>query len=132
MKQVLFSILFAALFAACDKKHENGEFVFKKDQTFKIIDGVACGSVVYHSRFGKDFDSALDSLIKFREPMILANTWVEEYYIEKEIMTIDFNYDNRIFYSISFVDKVKNFPIFSLNDVIDSEGNYFNVLWCED
>jgi hypothetical protein len=73
------------------------ESIFNENKTFKIIHG-ACGSIMYIERIGNDFDSALDSLIKRREPIISTNTWVEEYYIEKETMTIDFNYDDRTFY----------------------------------
>ena len=29
-------------------------------------------------------------------------------------------------------DKEKKFHIFSLTDVIDSNGNHFVILWCED
>jgi hypothetical protein len=107
------------------------EIIFDENKTFKIING-ACGSIMYQGRISSDFDSALDSLVKKREPIIFANTWVEEYYIEKEIMAIEFNYDDRAFYSIGFIDKKRNFHIFSLTDVIDSKGNYFNILWCED
>ena len=103
------------------------ESIFNENKTFKIIHG-ACGSIMYDSRFGNDFDSALDSLIKHNELFIGGR----EYYIEKEKMTIDFNYDNRDFYSISFIDKVQNFHIFSLSDVIDNNGNHFFILWCED
>lgn len=129
MKQILFSILFVTLFFACDENSE--ESMFYENKTFPIIHG-ACGSIMYQGRIGNNFDSALDSLIKRREPMIYANTWVKEYYIEKETMTIDFNYDNRMFYSIGFIDKVQKIHIFSLSDVIDSNGNYFTILWCED
>jgi hypothetical protein len=107
------------------------EAIFNENKIFSIIHG-ACGSIMYQSRIGNNFDSALDSLIKRREPAIFANTWVEEYYTEKKIMTIDFNYDGRAFYSIGFMDKSQGFHIFSLTDVIDSEGNYFAILWCED
>ena len=75
------------------------ESIFKENKTFKIIHG-ACGTIMYQGRIGNDFDSALDLLIKLREPTIFANTWVEEYYTEKEVMTIEFNYDDRTFYSI--------------------------------
>jgi len=132
MKQLVFYILCAAFFIACDRNPNNEVFILEKDQKLIIIDGVACGSIVFHSNIGKDFDSALDSLIKLRESLIFANTWVEEYYIEKEILTIDFNQDDRVFYSIGFKDRIKELYIFSINDVIDNRGNYYNILWCED
>ena len=103
------------------------ESIFNDNKTFNIIYG-ACGSIMYDSRFGNDFDSALDSLIKHNELFIGGR----EYYIEKEMMTIDFNYDDRTFYSIGFIDNVQNFHIFALTDVLDSNGNYFVILWCED
>ena len=124
-------IVFSTLFIACNKNPKDDEFNLTKGQSFKIIHG-ACGSIVFLEKIGSDFDSALDSVIKLREPMIIAQPRVEGYYIEKEIMTIDFHYDDRVFYSIGFIDKIKNFHIFSLSDVIDSEGNYFYIYWCED
>ena len=108
------------------------ESIFKENKIFKIIHGEACGSIMYHARIGNNFNSALDSLIELQKPTILANTWVEEYYIEKEVMTIDFNYDNRMFYSIGFKDKARDFYIFSLHDVIDNNGNHFVILWDKD
>ena len=123
--------LLVILFVACDKNNKEDYFSLKEGQSFKIIHG-ACGEIVYKEKIANDFDSALDYLITLREPMIIAETGVEEYYVEKEIMKIDFNYDDREFYSIGFIDKINNFLIFSLTDIIDSEGNYFYIIWCED
>ncbi|MDR2962101.1 MAG: hypothetical protein LBU90_00445 [Bacteroidales bacterium] len=161
MKQLLFSVLFVILFVACDAKSkrpiienqpnvievkdnpdlteikENSckkiedDPIFDTNKTFKIIHG-ACGKIIYKGRIGNDFDLAMDSLIKLQESAILSTTWSKGYYVEKKILTIDFTYDNRTFYSIGFLDKVQNFPIFSLTDVLDSNGNYFVIHWCED
>ena len=125
-----FLVVFSTFFIACDKNPQNEEFNLTKGQSFEIIHG-ACGSIVYQEKIGCDFDSALDYVIKFREPFV-AEPWVEEYYVKKEKMTIDFNYDDREFYSIGFIDKLKGLYIFSLMDVIDSEGNYFYIYWCGD
>lgn len=103
------------------------ETIFENNKKFKIIHG-ACGSIMYLERIGNDFDSALDSLIKLREPSIQG----KEYYIETEKMTIDFNHDDRVFYSVCFKNKVTNLILFGLTDVIDSNGNWFGILWCED
>ena len=126
-----FFVIFSTCFIACDKNSTDDKLNLTKGQSFKVIHG-ACGSIVYQEKIGNDFDSALDSVIKLREPMVIAEPWVEEYYVEKGIMTIDFVYDDREFYSIGFIDKVKNLHIFSLTDVIDSKGNYYCIRWCDD
>ena len=127
----VFLYAFSTFFIACNKKTKDDDFNLTKGQSFKIIYG-ACGSIVYAEKIGSDIESALDYVIKLREPMVIAEPWVKEYYIEKKLMTIDFNYDDREFYSIGFIDKDKNFHIFSLTDVIDSDGNYFYIHWCPD
>ena len=126
-----FFVVFSTFFISCDTNLKDDEFKLTKGQSFKVIHGV-CGTIVYQEKIGNDFDSALDSIIKLREPIIIAEPWVEEYYVEKKRMTIDFNHDDRDFYSIGFIDKLQNFHIFSLTDVIDSEGNYFRIRWCKD
>jgi len=130
MKQIFFCFLLSLFFTSCKKTFTDDETLFKKHKTFKIIDG-ACGSIKYQGKIGNNFDSALDSLIKLREPFIYGNPRVEEYYIEKEIMTIDFKYDDRVFFSIGFTDS-RGLHIFSLTDVIDSKGSYFVIRWCKD
>jgi hypothetical protein len=100
-----------------------------KDKTFNILHG-PCGSIIYQDRIGKDFDSALDSLIKKMIPYHGLSQI--EYYIDSEMITVDFNYDDRKFYSIGFRRKANDMYIFAISHVIDSNGNCFNILWCDD
>ena len=80
MKQIVFFFLFAALFVACGDPagDENPvispklnqliqeEPIFSENKTF-TGDG---GSIVYQSRIGYDFDSALDSLLRRYESLL--------------------------------------------------------------
>jgi hypothetical protein len=104
-------------------------------KTFTIDHG--CATIVYQSRIGKDFNSALDSLIRKYEPIL--NVLAEEgrysgegYNIDKEKINVDFSYDNREFKLLIFTDKVNIYRILFSGDVIDGRGNYFTYKACED
>jgi hypothetical protein len=107
------------------------ETVFENNKVFNIRGGcetMPYKSIIYVSRLGNDFDSALDSLIKLKEQTNTVS--IENCYIETEMITIDFSCDDRLFYIIGFMDSIKHFYV-SL-DVIDNKGNYFDIIWCED
>ena len=110
------------------------EPIFKENQTFTIGNG--CSSIMYLGKIGNDFESALDSLTRKREPMLNAlakmGSYSGEYTIDKKKIDVDFSYDSRDFILLTFIDKTNNFPIFSSVDVIDEKGNYFGLIWPED
>lgn len=147
MKKIAFTILFATLFVACDNvtSDENPvispnidireELVFKNNKTFTV--GKGCTTIIYQSRIGNDFKSALDSLIKRYEPII--NTIATEghysgegFNIDKEIINVDFSYDSRYFILLTFADKTNVYQILFSGDVIDEKGNYYKLIDCED
>ena len=110
------------------------EPLFKENQTFTIGNGGS--SIMYLGKIGNDFESALDSLTRKREPMLNAlakmGSYSGEYTIDKKKIDVDFSYDSRDFILLTFIDKTNNFPIFSSVDVIDEKGNYFGLIWPED
>lgn len=110
------------------------EPLFKENQTFTIGNG--CSSIMYLGKIGYDFESALDSLTRKREPMLNAlakmGSYSGEYNIDKKKIDVDFSYDSRYFILLTFIDKTNNYPIFSSIDVIDEKGNYYGLIWPED
>ena len=110
------------------------EPLFKENQTFTIGNGGS--SIMYLGKIGNDFESALDSLTRKREPMLNAlakmGSYSGEYTIDKKKIDVDFSYDSRDFILLTFIDKTNNFHIFSSVDVIDEKGNYFGLKWADD
>ena len=142
MKQIVFTILFATLFVACDSDDNpvispnldmQEEPIFNENKTFKC-DG---GSIAYLSRIGYDFDSALDSLIRRYEPT-LETAAIEGHYsgeglnIDKKRINVDFSYDNRAFLLLTITDKANIYQCLFTSDMIDEKGNYYFVNWPED
>jgi hypothetical protein len=113
MKQILFFILFATFFVACDKNSE-----ISPDLTTIRIKERPCETLEYVGRIGNDFNTALDSLRK------LKNISSE---IIKEPLEVLFDYDNRQFFGITY----GNCGVYS--DVLDTKGNYYLRTWhCPD
>ncbi|MDR1981211.1 MAG: hypothetical protein LBQ39_06300 [Tannerellaceae bacterium] len=147
-KLLLIGMIFAfvALLTGCTAKNELDaaleqiptattqaipeEAIFEGVKTFGIIHG-PCGTITYQNRIGNDFSQALDSLIKLDKPFLEGLT-SDEYYVEKETVTVDFNYDDRLFSAIGFRRIKDGVYIFSLSSVLDSKGNHFVINWCED
>jgi hypothetical protein len=120
------------LLVSCNRTSDDLDPAFRTNKTFIVLyGGPFCGSITYRDRIGNDLNSAIDSLVKLRI-LLLEGLTAEEYYIDKEMITVDFNYDDRKFYSIGFRRKNNDMYIFSISDVIDSNGNCFNILWCDD
>ncbi len=120
MKRGIF-ILLVVFFTACGKNSE---------KTYKVTEGI-CGSIAYNSKIGDDLNSALDSLTKLSEPLLEGMT-VEEYYIEQEAILVEYIYDDRKFYAISYKRRIDNIHVFATSSVIDSKGCYYNIIWCKD
>ncbi len=147
MKKIVFAILFATLFVACNNVtgEDNPvispnvdmqeEPIFNDNRTFTINGGGS--TIVYQSRIGYDFDSALDSLIRRYEP-ILNTLATEGHYsgegfnIDKERINVNFSYDNRAFVLLTFADKVNIYQILFSGDVIDEKGNYYRLRELDD
>lgn len=109
--------------------------LFNENKTFTIGNG---GSyILYQSRIGNDFDSALDSLINSYEPL-LKTLVTEGHYsgegfnIVKERINVNFSYDNRAFVFLTFIDKANIYQYLFTGDVIDEKGNFFRLIECED
>lgn len=132
MKQIIFPILFATLFVACDKNPE-----ISPDLTQIRIKERPCETLEFTGKIGNDFDSALDSLIKKHESIL--NTLAKEGHysgegcnIDQENINVNFSYDSREFRLLTFTDKANTSRILFSDDVIDEEGNYFKHTACED
>ena len=108
MKKLLFSILLATLFIACDKSSEN-----QPDLTAIRIKERPCETLEYVGKIGNDFDSALDSLRYFN---IISE-------VIKQPLEVLFDYDDRKFYGIVY-DDCGNYT-----DVLDTKGNYYLRTW---
>ena len=89
------------------------EQIFNENKTFTIGHGGA--TIVYQSRIGYDFDSALDSLIRRYEP-ILKTAAIEGHYsgeglnIAKGKINVDFSYDSRAFILLTFINSSLKIP----------------------
>ena len=111
------------------------ELIFNENKTFTIGNGKA--KIIYQSRIGYDFDSALDSLIRRYEP-ILKTAAIEGHYsgeglnIDKKKINVNFNYDNRAFVLLTISDKANIYQHLFTSDVIDGKGNYYRVWWPAD
>ena len=126
MKELNFTLFFAILFIACEKPCTcNGDY---------IVDQHPCICIKFKDKIGYDFDSALDSLKRWHQP--LFNTLAIEghysgkgYLVEKKIINVDFVEDDRSFFLLTFIDSVSVYlhPI-AMNDVIDEKGNYYQYI----
>ncbi|MBO7045906.1 MAG: hypothetical protein J6W38_06080 [Prevotella sp.] len=141
MKKIVFTILFATLFVACDSDDNlvispnvemQEEQIFNENKTF-----TGSATIVYQSRIGYDFDSALDSLIRRYEPILNTATTEghysgEGFIIDKQKINVDFSYDNRAFFLLTISDKANIYQVLFTGDVIDEKGNYFRAIWPDD
>ncbi|MDR2813904.1 MAG: hypothetical protein LBB79_04520 [Prevotellaceae bacterium] len=110
------------------------EAIFKdkpfKDRIFTYA-ASECGKIIYAGRIGNDFDSALDSL-KIMNKQLLAPYGEDGYNVEKEKVVINFPYDDREFFRLTFKDKKNTYNWFIYGIVIDEKGNYFHDEWCDE
>ena len=146
MKKIVFIVLFATLFVACDKDgHEDNlitppnltqiiqeEPFFNENKIFSVNKSGA--KITYLCRIGNDFDSALDSLIRERESLLTGQPSYsgQGYNIDKKKINVDFSYDSREFILLTFIDKANIYNLLCTGDVIDEKGNYFVIIWPED
>lgn len=134
----LFCFLFLCLFflnvcgSVMDGQNHNfeDETIFSSAKNFNVINGYG-SSIVYIDRIGIDFYSAKDSLMK---KIILPDSGCpenpcQEFYLTLETMSIDFEFDNRIFTVLVFNEPVNMIPINTPCEVLDSRGNHFRIQW---
>ena len=106
-----------------DENDIQEESIFVENKRFTINHG--CAAIVYESRIGSNFDAALDSL-KIVYKQTLDRYGKDGYYVEKEDMVnVDFSYDDRIFFLLTFIDKENSANLLITNVVIDERGCYF-------
>jgi len=144
MKKIVFTILFATLFVACNNvTGEDNPVIspnleiqeepfFNENKTFTVDKGGT--KITYICRIGNDFDSALDSLIREREPLLTGQPSYsgQGYNIDKKKINVDFSYDSREFILLTFIDKANIYNWLCTGDVIDEKGNFFRFIWPED
>jgi len=118
MKHIVFTILFAALFVACDNVTSDDNPVISPNSTPDLtqirIKERPSETLEYVGEIGSDFDTALDSLRK------LINIPSE---IIKEPLEVLFDYDSRLFFGIIY-GECGNY-----SDVLDTKGNYYLRSW---
>lgn len=118
MKKIVFAILHATLFVACNNVTGEDNPVISPnsapDLTQIRIKERPSEMLQYVGEIGGDFDTALDSLRK------LKNMPSE---IIKEPLDVLFDYDNRSFFGIIYGD------CGNYSDVLDTKGNYYLRLW---
>jgi hypothetical protein len=105
------------------------ESIFNENKRFTIDNG--CATIVYQNRIGTDFDSASDSLkIIYKQTLDIYAK--DGYYIESEKINVDFGYDDRDFFLLTFIEKANIYNWLITGVVIDEKGNYFYANGCED
>lgn len=119
MKQVIFSILFAIFFVACGNNSETmlevtEDLGASPDLTHIRIKERPGETLEYVRKIGSDFDTALDSLRKLKG---ISSE------IIKEPLEVIFDYDDRLFFGISYGD------CGMYSDVLDTKGNYYLRTW---
>lgn len=133
----IFNILYilTALIVGCQKEDVvSKEEEWQLDTQYEILSG-ACGTLTFKDKIGNDFNSALDSLEVLQQRFLTEGcprNPCHKYYTEKRKIEVNFNKDNRDFYGIIFMDSTNNLSIFSMNDVLDTKGNYYFINWCPD
>jgi len=118
MKQIVFSILFAALFVACDNVTSDDNLVISPNSTPDLtqirIKERPGETLKYVGEIGSDFDTALDSLRKLKDmPSEIIKVPLE----------VLFDYDSRLFFGIIY-GECGNY-----SDVLDTKGNYYLRSW---
>jgi hypothetical protein len=124
-KGSLLFLLSLFLFA-CESKETPEE----GPATYKVLHGGPCGSIIYSASLGNDYDSALEEVVKLYKS-VLSPYEPDSYYIDAEIITVDFTDDDRLFYYVTFRDRRNDHSI-SSGTVLDSYGNHYGILWCDD
>ena len=121
MKKIVFTILFATLFVTCDNVASDDISTISPNSPLDLtqirIKERPNETLEYIGEIGSDFDTALDSLRK------LKNIPSE---IIKEPLEVLFDYDNRLFFGISY-GECGNY-----SDVLDTKGNYYLRSWSQD
>ena len=125
MRQIVFPIIIATLFVACNNSPEidteavpamaiQGTPEMQPEETPDLtqisIKDESGEKLEYVGLIGNDFDSALDSL------RILKSITSD---IIKEHLDVIFDYDDRLFYGIIYGDCAM------YSDVLDTKGNYY-------
>ena len=99
MKHIVFTILFAALFVACDNVTSDDNPVISPNSTPDLtqirIKERPSEKLEYVGEIGGDFDTALDSLRKLKG---ISSE------IIKEPLEVIFDFDDRLFFGISYGD----------------------------
>lgn len=125
MKQIVFTLLFAALLVACNEDSEPSADTTRNTELSVDLTQIRIkerpGEMLkYVGAIGRDFDTALDSLRKRKSiPSGIK--------IIKEPLEVLFDYDNRLFFGIVYGD------CGNYSDVLDTKGNYYQRSWyCPD
>ena len=109
------------------------EKIFDDVRVFQIANN-SCETIHYKNRIGYNYASALDSLLK---TLMLPNSGCpnhpcHEYVILKDTIAVNFDVDDRNFFTIVFQDVSSNMKLMSVSDVIDDNGNHYKIYKCED
>lgn len=112
-KNILLSIFLLVLFAACEKQ----ERIYKCD----------AGYIKYEATIGYNFDSALDSLLT-----VIAYRPDEPYIIVAEPFDVVYPTNDREFFLIAFKDTADWLYLSSPNNVLDTKGDWYKVIWAKD
>jgi hypothetical protein len=121
LKITFFLLLATSLFLACEKEKEEEwemiqeEGVFEKGQVVDVLDTPCLTGLQYHSRIGRDFDSALDSLIVWKKLS-------QEEFIGKDTLPVNFDHDNRLFILVFTHSALYT------RGILDTKGNYFDKI----
>lgn len=113
-----------AILSACDS-HSAEESL-----TYRVTDG-ACGDVVFVERIGIDSTSAFKTIEARKiDQYGRDDVRIEAYPLE--VVDMDGNVPDPEFYGLRVLDVDTRTLLHSVSEVITSEGDLFNLMWCPD
>lgn len=139
MRKTLYPFIAAVLFAVCivschnDPLNPAEKRTQAQPQKGELVYYAGCMYFYFESKLGDDFASALQNLIASREE--LSQLGDNLYVKQMEITTVKTDDNSKVVLLQFFVkdadDKIIN-VICCAHDAIDTNGNHYHVVFCED
>lgn len=116
--------------ASCDLISSGSEAPSEEPKTYRVTEG-ACGAVVFVESIGSDSSSAAKTVEEQEFKRHGHNNVVLEAH-SLEVVDKDGVAPEDEFYAIRVLNTETGLSVHSVSDVITSEGDLYNLLWCPD